>query len=123
MRYVLGPNFQANAAVATAPADPNAHVLADVEVTLKGVDAKAWTCAIGIPAYDPATHAKLAEIRVYLAPEGGTLPADGPGWVASPHPVQVADVAGVVAGADAAIPLPAVKAGNYMGQVVLGFAD
>ncbi len=122
-RYVLGPNFAADFAAPVAVVAPAPLGKLDVAVVLVSTDNAAWTVTVSIPAYDLATHNQLVEVRAYLAPQGSTLPTDGPGWVASSNAVTTEDVSTVLAGGDDVISLPAVAPGSYLGQIVLGFIE
>lgn len=127
MRYVLGPTFNAvftTPVVAPAPIlDPTAPSPAkqDVTVTLGKVDPIAWTVEIDIPAYTLDQHNLLKEIRVYLVPEGGTIPTDVDGYLASTHPRVSENTAEILDGGTDVIPLPQVAPGNHFGQILLGF--
>jgi hypothetical protein len=120
-RYVLGPAFNAAPAPVVPPTPPAGKT--DVSVALGAVDNVGWTVTVTLPAYSLTTSNQLMEVRAYLAPAGSTLPPDAASWVASANPVTVEDVSTVQSGGDDVIPLPAVPAGAYLGQILLGFAS
>jgi hypothetical protein len=129
MRYVLGPQLVGIAITADVPppvvVTPPAPVsLIDVEITLGAVDAaaKPETVEVVIPAYDATTHLPPAEVKIFLAPEGSTFPADVDGWLGSHFAVSTHEVTSVPAtGETVKLEVPTAPPGAYLLQSVIGY--
>lgn len=126
-RYTLGPGFGFTVA-APAPTPPPTGK-ADVAITVIGVDQSANVLKIQVPAYDPAANNVLLQVVAFLVPAGATPPADAHGYITSSLASVAADLSGNIAalqasGGEIDIPLPtapAIPAGQYVGQIILGF--
>jgi hypothetical protein len=118
------PEGSLPASPATAPgAVPGVPALVDVDVVSHGILGSVLT--LSVPPQVPGVNSALLEVRAYLLPEADPLPTTAPELIANPnnYPFAIAGVGNFqAAGGVAALNLPTVTGGPFLGQVVLGFA-
>lgn len=136
MRYKLGPVLAQRTypgvpnppAPAPTPGPNPPPVLPDVDATLGQIGDT--DVEVIVAGYAPGAAVPPVEVRLYLAPVGSTLPADAAGWVASAFPVTTFPVPTPTPGPSGnvgqnlyRVAVPAVAKGDYLGQIVLGYAS
>lgn len=119
MRYVLGAHI-GPVSIVTVPTPTPAK--SDVVGTL--VSFSPTEVVLSFPAFDAAQAQAPVETRVYLAPPGETLPADAQAWVDSAlNFSSTSTPVGPEGAGSYSVPVPTAPVGDYIGQVVHGFAD
>jgi hypothetical protein len=119
MRYVLGPAFAYTPVAPTAePTSPTGKL----DPTIEHQSVIGNVARFAYPAYDKATHNVLAEVRLYLVPDGHPeLPTEADGYIASAFPFGRSDVAGDQDGGESMITIPATEPVAHHAQYVLGY--
>lgn len=118
-RYVLGPNF-GFIEYPTAPVDTPAKADLYPGVVSAGPEG----VVLDYPPFDPEREQAPARTLVYLLPEGHNQPTNAQSWIDSSYPYSQSDAPISPDGEPAyEIPAPTAPPGNYLGQVVLEFAD
>lgn len=123
LRYVMGRTFARQAPEVPADATPAgpAVVKLDVEVEVVSVDDVKGVVVLRVPPYDLAKYNRLSVVRAYLVPVSDPAPATADDFVASAYPFVSEDVSAIQTGGEGVLQLPVVPAGDYVGQLVLGF--